>query len=265
VEVRVHDASGTLGASGTIARPDTIVRTDTIARAVRNALLSGSDGIRVPIGDLMSRLERSGFSEFDQLLELVRRTRLVLHAMIGLGELPEGGREFLADATIPHVESIEAGVRGWLRPEMAGLAELRYVLLRTGEGRVEPPQSAAELAAATAEDELESERRRILGRPVARADRRSLTALAHARLVFAFMPGLPVEEVRFPVGRGTYADIPRPRGPAELLERIEELERELWRIATGRRVQRTDGAVRRTYGFFDAAERLDERTFGPAA
>lgn len=213
----------------------------------------------------MSRLERSGFSEFDQLLELVRKTRLVLHALIGLGELPEGGGEFLADATIPHVESIEAGVRGWLRSEMAGLDELRYVVLRTGDARVEPPQSAGELAAANAEEERDRERLRLLGWPVARADRRSLTALAHARLVFAFMPRLPVDEVRFPGGRGTYADIPTPRGPAELVERIEELERELWRIAIGRRVQRTDGAVRRTYGFFDAAERLDERTFGPAA
>ena len=83
--------------------------------------------------------------------------------------------------------------------------------------------------------------------------------------MFAFLPRLPSSEVRFPSGRPTYADIPTPRGPAELVQRIEELERELWRIASGRPVRPVDPAVRRTYGFFDAAERLGRRTFPPLA
>ena len=74
--------------------------------------------------------------------------------------------------------------------------------------------------------------------------------------MLAFLPRLPDDAVRFPAGRRTYADIPVPRGPAELSERIDELERELWLTAVGHPAPRTDPAFRRTYGFFDAAERF---------
>lgn len=213
----------------------------------------------------MAGTERSGFSEFDRLLELVRSTRLVLHSLLGAGELPVGGAEFLAQATLPHVEAIEAGVRGWLRSEMAGTAEQRFLILQTPESRVARPATPAEALAAAFERERERIRRAELGSRIAPADAFTMVALAHARLVFASMPGLPSAEVRFPAGRPTYADIPTPRGPAELVERIEELERELWRIASGRPVRRVDPAVRRTYGFFDTAEWLDRRTFPPPA
>jgi hypothetical protein len=213
----------------------------------------------------MAATDRSGFAEFDRLLELVRSTRLALDELLGGGELPVGGAAFLARETLPHVEAIEAGFRGWLRSEMAGLDELRFLVLRVAEARVGPPLSPAEAAAARAEAERDRIRLAELGSRLSRADPFPLLALAHARLVFAFLPRLPATEVRFPAGRPTYADIPVPRGPAELVLRIEELERELWRIASGRPVRRVDPAVRRTYGFFDAAERLDQRTFPPAA
>ena len=71
-----------------------------------------------------------------------------------------------------------------------------------------------------------------------RAEPWNLAALAHARLVLAFLPRLPEWDVRFPVGRRTYADIAAPRGPAELADRILEIERQLWRAATGRTVPR---------------------------
>ena len=213
----------------------------------------------------MAAFERSGFAEFDRQLALVRRTRAVLDRLLDAGELPVGGADYLAETTLPHVESIEAGMRGWLRAEMAGLDELRYLILRVAAVRVEPPQTPAEATAARVEADREQQRLVILGSRLAPADALALAALAHAQLVFALLPGLPADEVRFPSARRSYADIARPRGPAELLERVEELERELWRIASGRAVRRADAAFRRTYGFFDAAERLDERTFGPAA
>jgi hypothetical protein len=209
--------------------------------------------------------ERSGFSEFDRLLDLVRSTRAVLDALLEDGQLPAGGAAYLAGATLPHVEAIEQGVRGWLRADMAGLAELRYLVLRTAETRVEEPRSAAEADAAIAEARHDRLRLAPADERLTRADAFSLVAVAHARLVFALLPRMPAAEVRFPVGRHTYADIPTPRGPAELIARIEELERELWRIASGRGVRPLDPALRRTYGFFDAAERLDARTFPPAA
>ena len=217
------------------------------------------------MGWSMAGAERSGFSEFDRLLELVRSTRLVLHSLLGLGELPAGGAEFLAQATLPHVEAIEAGLRGWLRSDMAGIDEQRYLLLQTADARVGPPATPAEALAAAFETERERLRRAELGSRLTPADAFSIVALAHARLVFASMPGLPSTDVRFPAGRPTYADIPTPRGPAELVARIEELERALWRIASGRPVRPVDPAVRRTYGFFDTAEWLDRRTFPPLA
>lgn len=213
----------------------------------------------------MAGSDRSGFHEFDRLRNLVASTRLVLDQVLGAGELPEGGAEFLAEATLPHVEAIEAGFRGWLRSEMAGLDELRFLVLRLAEARVGPPETAGETEAARVEASRDRVRQAELGSRVTPADAFSLVALAHARLVFAFLPQLPPADVRFPTGRPTYADIASPRGPAELVARIEELERELWRIASGRPVRRVDPAVRRTYGFFDAAEQLDRRTFPPAA
>ncbi len=212
----------------------------------------------------MATTGRSGFSEFDRLLDLVRSTRAVLDALLEDGRLPSGGAAYLAGATLPHVEAMERGVRGWLRSDMADRDEMRYLVLRTAEARVVPPRDAAEAAAARAEAESDRARLAPADERLTRADAFSLVALAHARLVFAVLPRVPAAEVRFPVGRPTYADIPTPRGPAELIGRIEELERELWRIASGRRVRPMDPALRRTYGFFDAAERLDARTFPPA-
>ena len=206
----------------------------------------------------------SGFREFDRLRNLVGSTRLVLDHALG-GELPAGGAAFLAEATLPHVEAIEVGFRGWLRSDMAGLEELRFLVLRLAEARVGPPQTVAEAQAAEVEANRDRVRQSELGSRLTPADAFPLVALAHARLVFAFLPQMPAAEVRFPSGRASYADIPTPRGPAELVERIEELERELWRIASGRPVRPVDPAVRRTYGFFDAAEQLDRRTFPPAA
>ena len=148
----------------------------------------------------MTSADRSGFSEFDRLLELVRSTRLVLHSVLGAGELPVGGADFLAQATLPHVEAIEAGVRGWVRADMAGVDEQRYLLLRFAESRVTPPQTPAEAQAASFEHERERVRRTELGSRLAAADAVTLVALSHARLVFAFLPRLPSSEVRFPVG-----------------------------------------------------------------
>ena len=79
----------------------------------------------------------------------------------------------------------------------------------------------------------------------------------------AFMPLVALAEVRFPSGRPTYADIPTPRGPAELVQRIEELER----AVADRQRRRSDRWIRPSAapGFSDAAERLGRRTFPPLA
>jgi len=204
----------------------------------------------------MTDLEPTGFPQFDRLLAIVRGTRAVLDRVIGDGELPNGGADYLAAATLPHIEDVQDGFRTWLRADMAGAAELRYLISQVGalQAATDPTLvPAADRKAALAEAAAEAR----IDRPQLReAEGWHLAALAHARLVLAFLPRVPDDAVRIPGGPRTYADIPAPRGTAELAQRIEELERELWRTATGRPSRLRDPAFRRTYGFFDAAERL---------
>lgn len=217
----------------------------------------------------MHDLEQSGFSEFDRWRALAQRTRELLDAAIGEGALPDGGASYLADETLPHVEGVQAGFVGWLRSDSAGIAELRYLLARVGSMRVDGPATEAERQAAASEAAAEADAAARTGRHSAAnlrlAEPWNLAALGHARLVLAMLPRLPAEEVRFPGGRRTYADIAVPRGPAELSDRLEELERSLWRTATGHRPDPRDPAFRRAYGFFDAADRLGHSAFGTAA
>src|SRR3954469_14126385 len=130
----------------------------------------------------MTDIERSGFSEFDRWLALAKRTREVLDIAIGDGELPAGGADYLADRTLPHVESVQAGFIGWLRSDAAGVDELRYLLGRVASIRGDGPLSDAERRAAAAEAAAE----RTLaapsgGRGLLRvAEPWSLAALAHA-------------------------------------------------------------------------------------
>ena len=202
----------------------------------------------------MTDIERSGFSEFDRWLGLARRTRELLDATIGEGELPAGGADYLADRTLPHVESVQAGFVGWLRSDAAGVEELRYLLRRVAALRVEPPRNDAERRAAAAEAaaELAADVALASRAPEARrstlhvAQPWSLAALAHARVVLAMLPRIADDDVRYPAGRRTYADITAPRGPAELSDRIDELERALWQIAAGRRPDPGDPAFRRS-------------------
>jgi hypothetical protein len=207
----------------------------------------------------MADLEPTGFSQFDRLIAVVRRTRELLDAVAAEGVLPDGGADYLADTSLPHVEGVQAGFRGWLRADAAGSAELRFLVSQAGSVRAAAPSlellSPAERSAALAEAEQEARTPRDPAR-LREPEAWHLVALAHARLVLAFLPRLPAEAVRYPGSRRTYADIPVPRGPAELADRIDELERELWRTATGHARPATDAAFRRTYGFFDASERL---------
>jgi hypothetical protein len=215
----------------------------------------------------MTEFEPSGFSEFDRWLALAKRTRELLATALDDGVLPDGGADYLADRTLPHVESVQAGFVGWLRSDAAGVEELRYLLRRVASIRVEAPVSDAERRAAEAERAVERTMAARDGRhsSLRIAEPWSLAALAHARVVLAMLPRIADDDVRYPAGRRTYADIPAPRGPAELSDRLEELERSLWRTAAGRRPDPTDPAFRRSYGFFDAADRLGRRAFGLAA
>jgi hypothetical protein len=213
----------------------------------------------------MNDIEQSGFAEFDAWRALARRTRELLDVAILEGGLPEGGADFIADRALPHVEGIQNGFLGWLRSDAAGVAELRYLLGLVAATRVEPAASPAERRAAAAERVQELLLTGHEPPALHGAEPWNLAALAHARLVLAMLPALPDEAVRYPAGRRTYSDIPRPRGPAELAGRLEELERHLWRTAAGRSPDPVDPGFRRAYGFFDAADQLSDRALRGAA
>jgi hypothetical protein len=220
----------------------------------------------------LTDLDGSGFTQLDRLLALVRRTRELLDRVVADGSLAADDAAFIETTTLPHVEGIQAGFHGWLRSDSAEAAELRYLLRQVASMRVEPARTDAERSAALAEAIAEA---RLAGRrladaahpalALAGAEAWHLAALEHARVVLAFLPRLPEADVRFPGARRTYADIPTPRGPAELAARIAELEGELWKAVTGRPSAPIDPAFRRLYGFFDVADRLGVRAFRGAA
>jgi hypothetical protein len=220
----------------------------------------------------MADLDGSGFAHLDQMLALVRRTRELLDRILDEGGLADEDSAFLETTTLPHVEGIQAGFTGWLRSDSADAVELRYLLELVAAMRVPPVRGDADRTAAAAEAAAEARLATVRladgARPLtllSNAEPWHLAALQHARVVLASIPRVPEADVRFPTGRRTYADIAAPRGPAELAERIGELEAELWKTVTGRISPPTAPAFRRMYGFFDAADRLGFRAFRGAA
>jgi hypothetical protein len=207
----------------------------------------------------MHELQASGFAEFDRLNALFLRTRQLLDVACATGELPDAATEVLATETLPHVEDIEEGFRVWLRAGSVELSAMRAFVTRAGvsaDGQLSNAERRAALIEAMHEIARSSAQH-----PLVPAPRRAMAALEHARLVFAMLPATATEDVHFPQGRRTYADILPPRGAAELAERIEELERSLWAVATRRAPRVADGSYRRTYGFFDTAARISGSHF----
>jgi hypothetical protein len=206
----------------------------------------------------MSSFESTGFAEFDRLAALFSRTRQLLDEVTATHEVTDEATETIATETLPHVEDIEEGFRVWLRAGAVELSELRALVARAGLNSTQV-RGTAERRAALIETMHEialTARAEIVPAPA-----RALAALEHARLVFALMPRTPAQDVHYPAGRRTYADISAPRRPAELAERIEEIERSLWSVATHRAPRVTDASYRRTYGFFDTAARLSGGQF----
>src|SRR5919197_4181036 len=113
----------------------------------------------------MAEIDGSGFSQFDRLLDLVRRTRELLDTVAGQGVLPDGGAAYLEGMTLPHIENVQSGFQGWLRSDAADIAELRYLLMQVAELRVPPARTEAERRAAAVEDVLERRLADSLVRP----------------------------------------------------------------------------------------------------
>jgi hypothetical protein len=85
---------------------------------------------------------------------------------------------------------------------------------------------------------------------------------AHSYVTLGVLPRLPDWQVTYPDTPSTYADIPVPRTPGEILSRIDELESVLFE-ATAKPPRATDPEpLRRTYGFFETSAWLISHHMG---
>lgn len=209
----------------------------------------------------MSELTSTPFEEFAALAALFARTRDALHDVVLRGRADAHGASLLADETLPHIEGIEAGFRSRLRSSEGGLGELRGLVTRSGL-MVPPPRDDAEQRAALVEA-MQALSGAGGPRQLVTASGRNLAALEHARIAMALLPATAPPDVHYP-GRRSYADIAAPQGPGDFVARIEEVERTLWRFATGRPPRRNDAASRRVYAFFDAGAQLSLHGLPPA-
>lgn len=83
--------------------------------------------------------------------------------------------------------------------------------------------------------------------------RQQTLAFAHSYVTLAVLPRLPAQAITYPGEPHSYADIPVPRTPGEILARIDELERVLWEAIALPERQAAPGPLRRTYGFFETS------------
>ncbi len=85
---------------------------------------------------------------------------------------------------------------------------------------------------------------------------RQLVAFAMATIALAITPELPREAVTFPLRHifpsHTYADIPAPRSPAEIWDRLEEIEQVIYRAGIKPMSELPPSPLRRAYAFFEA-------------
>lgn len=177
---------------------------------------------------------RNAVHELLALTGLYVRTRHILREHVQAeGKLPTDEVQFLAERTLPHVEAMQQGFRWSVRASEAEVDELRFVvspLLPLADG------------------EADTRAHRALDRP----ELAYVAAYSHGRVVMGLVPRLPPELTTFPDGL-SYRDIWPPRGPGELKNRLEELERGIWEIASGSPSDAIyHGLHRRVYGFFEA-------------
>ena len=201
------------------------------------------------------------FGDLAAIGAVFARTRSVLDTLLAHGQADRDTEDVLADAALPHIESVETAFRVRLRTADADLEQLRGLIQLGGLGPP-PPVTRPEARAALIEAI-----RALSGaggeRSLLRPAGRDLAAVDHARLTMALLPRTAPWEVRYP-GWASYADISPPRTPAEFMSRLEEVERHLWHGATGRVDALPRAGWRRVYAFFDAGEALAAAGFGNA-
>lgn len=87
-------------------------------------------------------------------------------------------------------------------------------------------------------------------------------AFAHSYVTLGVLPRLPARAVTYPDHPATYADIPVPHTPGEILARIDELETVLSEAAARPKSAADPEPLRRTYGFFETSAWLVSQHMG---
>jgi len=199
----------------------------------------------------------TGIASFDAQTRAFRLARNVLVVRFREHLPPdELSDDLLATEVLPAVERISRGLTlDVAASEMpAGLAAA--LLERAGQRPT--PATDAERRAAFAERLAEQ---LVLARspqPVDHAQGPVLAAAHHARIVFALIPKLPAERVSWsaPSLVAGYGDVLPPADLEDLIDRVDELDAVLSRLAIGRQIE-PDARFRRTYAFCETAAWLD--------
>ncbi|MCZ7567743.1 MAG: hypothetical protein M5U01_03980 [Ardenticatenaceae bacterium] len=177
-------------------------------------------------------------TDYAHMGHLAESTRALLALLLDQGSLPPEQRDVL-DETLLHLTDVREGLILSLRADAADARELQD-LVRYTLGALDWSW-LQELGLELMPDET------------IYLPRLQLLAFAHSYLTLALMPRLPRRQITFPQPR-SYADIPVPRRPGEVLERIEELERVLIRVQIRASTDSFTGDIlRRTYGFFETS------------
>lgn len=181
---------------------------------------------------------RAGLQALQSLGHLAEQTRTALARRIQKEPLPEKAQETLHHA-LDHLSEVREGLILTLRTSaVPSLAELRALV-----ERVMVDWSAWEAAGFRFMPAFE------LARP---GDQ--IFFFHHAYIAMGILPRLPNYAVTFPhQRRPSYADIPVPGTPGEMLDRIEEMEHVVWVAENADLEAAPPDSLRRTYAFFEAS------------
>lgn len=181
---------------------------------------------------------RAGLQALQALGQLAEQTRTALARRIQGEPLPEKAQATLQNA-LDHLSEVREGFILSLRTSaVPSLTELRALV-----ERVMVDWSAWEAAGFRFMPAFE------LVRP---GDQ--IFFFHHAYIAMGILPRLPDYAVTFPhQRRPSYADIPVPGTPGEVLDRIEEMEHVVWVAENADLEAAPADSVRRTYAFFEAS------------
>jgi len=180
-----------------------------------------------------------------ELARVVKVTRQALAARIQYNTRPEwllsGSRSGQLAETLTHIEDVREG----------------FILSQRASATVSPSELQAIVRHILMDWQwLQDMNITLTPSPRLETLGPQLVSYNHALAALAFLPRLPAEAITFPQPNPTYGDVSVPTLPGELLARIEEIERMIYRAEVGPVKNTAYAPFRRTYAFFEASDWL---------